>query len=248
MNIIGKYILTVAIAASVSACGGGGGGTTSTPSPAEGLWQGTTSTNRSVSGFVLDDGTYWFLYSVAGSPSIIAGAAQGNASASNGSFSSSNGKDFNLEGSGISDFTMAGTYTARTSLNGTMTYSPSGTVTFTNTYNPDYDLTPSLAAMAGNYAGAAATSAGVEPTAVAISGSGVITGSGQSGCLFTGIATPRARGNVYNISVTFGGGVCTLGTSTVSGIAHFDAATKILRSAALNSARTDGFIFVGAKP
>jgi hypothetical protein len=248
MNI-GKYILAVAIAASMSACGGGGGGgTTSTPSPAEGLWQGTTSTNRAVSGFVLDDGTYWFLYSVAGSPSLIAGAAQGNASASNGSFSSSNGRDFNLEGAGISDFTMAGTYTARSSLGGTMTYSPSGTVTFANTYDPDYDLTPSLAAIAGNYTGAAATSAGVEATAVTISGSGAIIGSGAGGCVFTGSATPRARGNVYNVSVTFGGGACTLGTSTVTGIGHFDAATKLLRSAALNSSRTDGFIYIGTKP
>jgi len=249
MNI-SKIVFPLIIAAGMSACGGGGGGDGSNPASgaAEGLWQGTTNTSRTIAGLVLDDGTYWFIYSSAGNSAVIAGVVQGNSSSSNGSFSSSNGKDFNLEGLGVNNFTLAGTYTAKISLGGTLTYSPSGTTTFTSSYDTDYDLTPSLAAIAGTYSGSAATSGGTESATVTVSGAGAISGSGASGCSFTGGATPRSKGNVYNISVTFGGGVCANGTNTVAGVAHFDAATKQLISAALNSARTDGFIYVGAKP
>lgn len=247
-----KITVPFLIAVGLSACGGGGGGGSSgsTPPPsgtAEGLWQGSTNTNRAIAGVVLDDGTYWFIYSSAGNSVVIAGVVQGNGASNNGGFSSSNGKDFNLEGLGVNNFTLAGTYTQKSGLVGTLTYSPSSTTTFTNSYDTDYDLTPSLAAIAGNYSGSAATSGGTESATVIITSSGAITGRGASGCNYTGSASPRTKGNVYNISVTFSGGVCANGTSTVTGIAYFDAPTKQLTSAALNSARSDGFIYVGTK-
>jgi len=233
-------------------CGGGGGdgggGSPNVSSPAEGLWQGTTNTNRRIAGVVLEDGTYWLIYSPVGSSTVIAGVAQGTSTSSNGSFTSSDGKDFNLEGLGINNFTVAGTYTAKSTIGGTLTYAPSGTTTFTGSYDTDYDLTPSLAAIAGTYSASAATSGGIDSATVIISGTGAISGVGASGCSFTGSATPRTKGNVYNVSVTFGGGVCANGTSTVTGVAYYDASSKQITSAALNSGRTNGFIVVGVKP
>ena len=96
----------------LSACGGEGdtsSSSSSSPPPppptlahssAEGLWVGTTGTGRTVSGVVLDDATYWFLYSVAGDPSMIEGFIQGDSSFQNGTFTSSNAKDFNVGRSG----------------------------------------------------------------------------------------------------------------------------------------------------
>jgi hypothetical protein len=43
----------------------------------------------SLAGLVLDDGTYWILYSAPGDSAVIAGAIQGNGT-------SSNGKDFRV--------------------------------------------------------------------------------------------------------------------------------------------------------
>ena len=241
------------LAGALSACGGGGGGDGgSSPAPAtsaEGLWIGSTNNGRSVTGVVLDDGIYWVLYSLVGNSAVIAGAIQGNGTSQNGSFVSSNGKDFNLEGLGVIDATVSASYVMKQSFTGAVTYTATGAqVTFTSSYDSNYELTPSLTAIAGTYSGSAATTGGSESATVTISTSGAISGSGASGCAFSGSATPRAHGNIYNVSVTFAGGVCDNGTSTVTGVAHFDAATKLLRSAALNSARTNGFIYVGTKP
>jgi hypothetical protein len=247
-------LVILAASVALTSCGGGGGGSASTAPPppdlgtAEGLWNGMTADNRSFSGLVLDDGTYWFLYTAVGNNAVIAGAVQGTGTSSSGQFASSNGLDFNLEGAGILNFTMAGTYTEKSKLGGTLTYT-SGTSSFTSTYGTDYDLVPSLATVAGTYSGQAVTANGVvEMATVTIASGGAITGTSAGGCSFTGSAAPRAKGNVYDISVTFGGGVCDNGTSTVTGVAYYVAAQSGLVSTALNSGRTNGFIFLGTKP
>lgn len=241
----------------LAACGGGGSGSsTSTPAPqiaatsAEGLWKGTTNNGRNVSGLVLDDGTFWVLYTSQTNSSIIAGAVQGSGTSNNGSFSSSNALDFNLEGNGILATTVSASYTQKQSFNGTVTYPTlnNQTVTFTTTYSTDYDQTPSLATIASTYTGSSAVKAGSESGTVTISSSGAVTSVGSGGCTSTGTVTPRAKGNVYNVSVTFGAAPCSNANSTATGIGYFDAATKRLYALGLNSARSDGFIFVGTKP
>jgi hypothetical protein len=252
-NILSKKIIgLVAVSLASSACGGGGGGS-ATVAPAslgtaEGLWTGMTGSGRTFSGLLLDDGTYWFLYTAVGNSAVLGGAVQGTGISSNGTFTSSNGMDFNLEGAGILNFTMAGTYTEKSKLGGTLTYS-GGTNTFTSTYDTNYDLSPSLATIAGTYSGQAKTvNSGPELATVMIAGGGAITGTSASGCSFTGTAAPRAKGNVYNVSVTFSGGNCDNGTNIVTGVAYYAASNKTLVSTALNSGRTNGFIFLGAKP
>ena len=81
-----------------------------------------------------------------------------------------------------------------------------------------------------------------------VASGGAITGTSAGGCSFTGTATPRASANVYDIMVTFGGGVCDNGTNTVTGVAYYVAAQNELIGTALNGGRTNGFIFVGVKP
>lgn len=233
-------------------CGGGGVGGSS-PSPpasttAEGLWIGSTSTSRTVTGIVLDNGTYWVLYSSPNNSAVIAGAVQGTGTSLNGSFSSSDAKDFNLEGQGINNATVSASYNAKQSFNGTVTFSgstPSGT--FTSTYNPAYEQTPSLTSVSGTYFGTAAFVGGTEAATVVVTSTGQITGIGVSGCQFSGNATPHPKGNVFDVVVTFGGGVCSNGSSTVTGIGYFDATQNRIYSMALNSARSNGFIAVGTK-
>jgi NO-binding membrane sensor protein with MHYT domain len=158
--------------------------------------------------------------------------------------------DFNLEGLGVNAFTLVGTYTAKTQLGGTLSYTGGTTDTFTSTYDTDYDLTPSLATIVGTYSGEAVTVESINPEAatVTIAAGGAITGAGADGCSFTGMVSTHAKGNVYNVSVTFNGGVCTNGTNTVTGVAYYIAAQKELISTALNSGRTNGFLFLGTKP
>jgi len=64
----------------------------------------------------------------------------------------------------------------------------------------------------------------------------------------TGSATPRASGNAYNLSITFGGAPCYFENQTMSGIGYFDATSKRLWAATPNASRTEGILFVGTKP
>jgi hypothetical protein len=236
----------------LASCGGSGDSAVAPPAPdlgtAEGLWTGSDSNNRSVAGVVLDTGQYWFIYTAMGNNAVLAGAVEGNSTSSNGTFTSSNGIDFNLEGLGINDFSASGPYTKQASLNATLTES-AGTTTIALTYGTDYDLTPSLMDVAGNYTGQGiAVGTTVETVDVSISNSGALTGSSSGGCLFTGMVTIHPKGNVYDVSVQFGGAPCAGGTGTVTGIGYYSATNKSLISAALNSDRTQGFLFLGSKP
>jgi len=242
-------VLGLLLVVSLSACSGAGD--TSTPPPAtasattaEGLWTGTTDTNRTVKALVLDDGVYWALYSEASNPSIIAGVVQGESSSQNGTFTSSNARDFNLQ-TGILEATINGSYAMKQSLNGTIAYQPGGQSTFTMTYNSDYDLMPNMNAAAGTYTGFVTAS---ETVTVIVSNNGAISGDSSTGCTFSGSFSPRNHGNVFDVIITFNGEPgCSIGKATVNGIAFYDAGTKQLRSAALNNNRTDGFVFIGTK-
>ncbi|HEX7767154.1 MAG TPA: hypothetical protein VF443_10605 [Nitrospira sp.] len=240
------------LAISLSACSDGGSDNLTPPASAtsaEGLWNGTTNSGRSVAGLVLNDGTYWFLYTLMGNPSVVAGVVQGNGISQNGSITSSNTKDFNLEGLGILNASINGSYVMKQSLSGTIVIANNGgQSTFTTTYNTDYDTPPNPALLTGTYSGSTATTGGVESVTVTLSTPGSITGSSASLCNFTGTFAPRSSGNVYDVSITFAGGVCSNGTNTVTGVAFFDAGTKKLYSAGLNSTRTNGFVFIGTKP
>lgn len=246
-------ILGIAIALTMGGCGSGSESNpaatpAATPTSAEGLWSGTTNTNRTIAGVILDDGTYYVLYSVTANPNLIAGVVQGNGTSSNGSFTSANARDFNLEGLGVLSATISGSYTARQALSGTITYGGAGSSTFTSTFSPAYDTTPSLAILAGTYTGQAGSSAGVQSAALTIASNGVFSGVEASGCSFTGIATPRVHGNIFDHRVTFGGAPCLFAGSTLVGIAYFDVPNSRLYAAAPTDNRTDGVIFSGTKP
>ena len=244
-----KYQLAaLAVAAALAACGGGGGvNDDNPPSAAQGLWIGSTNSNRAVTGLVFSDGTYYVLYSSVGQPSTIAGVVQGTSSASGGSWSSGNARDFNLEGLGVNSATVSGSYTAGDSLSGAISYSGGTVTSFTSSYDAAYDITPTLTTLAGTYTGQVALSVGVQSATVTISGTGVVSANAQ-GCGATGTAAPRSDGNAYNFTLTFGGSPCFFAGQTFSGVAYLNAASGTLYAAAPNSARTDGVLLLATRP
>lgn len=240
----------------LSACGGAKftepATTAQTPVPdttiPDGLFVGMTSTGRTATGLVLDDGSYYFIYSAQNNPAIIAGAAVGSGTALDGSFSSSNTRDINLEGLGLLSASVSAKYTAKKSFSSTINYpSLNQTITATGTYDANYELTPSLAIITGSYTGRAGAPSGTESASLTISSAGTIAGIGSSGCGFSGTVAPRAKGNVYNAAITFGGSPCLRPNATLTGAAYFDAATKRLYAVGLTVARDDGVIFAGSK-
>lgn len=228
---------------------GGGGGSSAVPvsSSAQGLWTGTTNTNRTVTGLVLNDGTYYVFYSPIGIPGGMGGFMQGNGSTTSTTFTSSNGKDFNYEGQGINAASVTASYVAKQSLNGTVSY-PGGTqTTFTSTYDANYEVTPSLATLAGTFTGTSLS----QNTTIIISSTGAVTGS-VSNCVvaapLSGTVSARADGNAYNFSITVGATPCLSAPQTYTGLGYFNSSTKTLYAGGTNAARTDEIIFVGTKP
>lgn len=236
----------------LTACGGGGdsGAAAVSDATAQGLWNGSTSTSRSVTGIVLDDGTYWLLFSVPNVSALLAGFVQGTGTSLNGSFSSSDAIDFNISGQGINSATVSASYITKQSFNGSVSYpSLNAPLTFTSSYNADYEQTPNLTFVAGDYLGIASVANLNEAVTFIISAQGVIAGAGAtSGCQYGGLVKPRTTGNLYDVSLVIGGAACATGTNAVTGIGYFDAGPKRLYLVALNTSRTIGMNFTGIKP
>lgn len=202
---------------------------------------------RAVTGVVLNDGVYWFLYSVEDNPEIIAGVVQGNSTAQNGALTSSDATDFSVE-RGIPptlNASVNGNYMMKQILNGTITYQSQNNAQekFTTTYDNDYESAPDIDAVAGKYTGSVALN---ETAEVTVSPEGGISGQSSTGCIFTGSFSPRTQGNVFDVTITFGGQpACGNRNDTVKGIGFFHAGK--LYSAALNADRTNGVAFLGTK-
>jgi hypothetical protein len=203
-------------------------------------------------GIVLDDGSYWLLYSAPNVTGLTAGFVQGTGTSLNGSFSSSDAIDFNFSGHGVNSATVSASYTVKQSFNGTVSYANlSAPLVFTSSYNPDYDQTPNLTTVAGDYLlGIASVANSNELVTFIISAQGVVAGTGTtSGCQYGGLVKPRTQGNVYDVSLLISGVACATGSNTVvTGIGYFDASSKRLYLAALNKSRTLGMSFTGIKP
>jgi hypothetical protein len=240
-------------------CGGGGGGGNNAETPAavipaqsttppDGLYAGTTNTGRSVTGLVLDDGSYYLLYTMVNNPAVAAGLVQGTGSALNGSFISTNARDINFEGLGVQSASISTSYNVKQSLIGSLTYSSSNSTTsFTTSYDKDYELTPSLAVIVGTYQGSAGTPSGGSLASLTVTSTGAVSGT-SGACNFTGTVAPRPKGNAFNASIRFSGSLCQFNNATLVGGAYFNAEVKRLFLAGVTSARDSGVIFIGSKP
>lgn len=213
---------------------------------AEGLWTGSTSTGRTLTTAVPDGSTYYFFYTLVGDPNQIAGVIQGTGTSDAGDFSSANAKDFGI-GTTVLDASVAATYGAQQSLNGSVTYSGGGMFSFTHTYSSAYDTQPPLGSVAGVYQAQVGRSIGYETATLTVSSDGTYSGSEQNGCTFTGRITSRARGNVFDNTIAFGGAPCFFGTETFQGVWYLDIPTQRLYAAAINGARTDAAILFAVK-
>ncbi|MBS0156333.1 MAG: hypothetical protein JSS38_17235 [Nitrospira sp.] len=215
-----------------------------TATSAEGRWMGATATGHTVAGLVLDDGSYWLFYTAKDQPNILAGLIHGTGTSHSGSFGSSNTRDFNVEGTGIRAATMRGSYVPSKRFDGTIAYVNGETESFTNTYDGDSKSAPNLTLVTGTYSGIRTDN---HQVTVTVDAAGTLSGHASDGCTVAGTLSPFTQGNIFHTSLTLDGGGCRQGTETLTGVAFYDAATNRLYSAALNSARTTSFLFLGVK-
>lgn len=236
----------------LAGCGGGGGGSDNEgdngPNAAQGLYIGTSSDGRAITGFIFADGALWMVYSTQSNDNVVAGFVRASASASNGNLSLSSGRDYNLEGLGVTPFNGSGTYNEMTSIAGTLSFSGGGSLGFTGTYDDAYNDTPTIAAIQGTYSATAGSPSFTDTVTFTVNSSGAVSGSSISfDCDFTGQATPRSDANAYNLQITFDGSECAAPGETVRGVAAYNPAEQQLIGLLTLSDRSDGAVFIGNK-
>lgn len=251
--------LVFGLALLLSGCGSGGDDAPATPvaqadlGTAEGNWTGSTNeTDRTLATTVLDDGAYYVIYSLPSNPSVVSGVVHGTGTSENGVFTSANAKDFNFDDVSVLSATISATYTARQWFSGSIAYPGLGAFTFNHAFNAGYDTEPLLATLVGSYQGTA-RHVGSQISTMAVQvwpdgriGSAVAVPAGTSDpnvCPFGGTVTPRAHGNVFDVSITTAVPGCFFGNSTATGIAYLTTAGVVI----LATDRSNMLLFVGTK-
>lgn len=209
---------------------------------AEGFWVATTTSGLNVKWGILDNGDTWGIYDLEGT---ILGAFHGNTRSSQGLLHGT-GLAFDIPSRTLNASSFTGTYVPRQAISIT---AASG-IGFSGRYVAAYDQPANLTDLAGHFSGEGLSSLSlVQNMQVRISVSGTVTMVSSKGCTASGSAMPRPGGkNIFNVHLRFAGEACTLGSGTVvSGIAHFSAVGRELFVLAMNEARTDGWLYLGAR-
>ena len=172
-------------------------------------------------------------------------------------------------GGNVAAANMTGGYNTGVNLAETLTFSAADFRTWFNTtqtdsntlvYDADYQGVQSLSTLAGTYNGYVSTSQNSElatftigPASVPANagnslGVSILTGTGASGCTYTGSVSPLYKGNGYTVSMTSGSGAaCKLPQTQFGGLMYLNTKTNILYSFAPNAGHTDGVIFSGTR-
>ena len=252
------------VSALLTGCGGGGGGERAapispatetpaapTPAPAStpqtaGLWQGTTHAGRATHVVMLDDGRFYFLYSTVADTTTMGGSVVGLISNSGQSYTSQLAYDFDWEGMAAQTGTLTGSIDSQAGFNGNMNYTTNAdrAFSFTSSLRQPAANVVTLADVAGAYANSDRT------MTMDIDEKGGVTGVAFSKkCAFAGTVVPtRNYTSLLQITLSFAGGGCALGASTVEGIAIYNPERKELLGAAVTATGKSVAMFQTRKP
>jgi hypothetical protein len=209
---------------------------------AEGFWVAATPSGIQVKWAILEDGETWGIYEAQGT---VLGAFHGVTRSAGGALFGS-GSAFDIPSASVGATTHTGSYTARQ----TITLTTAFGVQISGRYAPGYDQPASLAALQGRFGGESLGSRGpVVAMALSVAPDGAFVMTSREDCAASGQLTPRPGGKaVFNIRLRFAGQACALGDgASASGVAHVSEASGELFVLALNDAKTDGWLYLGAR-
>ena len=221
----------------LASCGGG--------DPYAGLWLGTVSGNRNATAVVLDDGTYYMLYSVPGAPNAIAGLIQGTGDFRGAQFTSADARDFSWDGRGTQAATVSAKISPKMAVSGTVNERPAAQ-NFTVSYQREFDDIARLPILVGSYAGTVTFILGTRPAVFNVTAAGDVSTS-INGCPITGRVVPRNDANAYDLTIVFGGAPCVFPFAQFSGVAVYRPDQRRLDAAVVHASRTQAIAFAGLK-
>lgn len=241
------FCAVIACCAFVAACGGGGSASPAGPAAAvAGLYEGRGGSARASELLILDDGRYYLVYgltSVSAAP--LGGVVVGSGAANGTGFASTDAHDFNLLTRTLATGTLTTTTVAKASASSTVVHADTSTSTYAGTYDAASQTSASAALLAGTYAGELAGLGGTDASVFSIDALGIIAGTTSGSCTYAGLALPRSRGNVYDLTLTFRAGCASAG-STLHGHAFLSGKTVYAITASGDLATLAAF--AGARP
>ncbi|MCC2636353.1 MAG: hypothetical protein K0Q68_72 [Moraxellaceae bacterium] len=249
----------------LAACGGGSGSTESpntiTPGPvataSEGSWTGSIDTpqpeSRGLRAVILPDGRFWMTYTGADSGSV-AGIVQGQGALSGTTFTATDATLLSLEDDLSTRVDLAAGAVAQSSLTGTLTLAGDAPAVnlpspaqFSALYQLSSGQTLTLADLAGVYSGDITTATGVDTATVTIAPDGTLSGSNSAGCSLAGNTVAPAGGNVFTVSLHFGDEAACGANQAIAAEGVLTLSTAQVTVLALDSSKTNSFIFNGSK-
>ena len=261
------------LAVILASCGGGGDGPGQCYSPtfavcsavgvgrsfpdaplSAGLYKGISSDGRAVANLMLDDHSFYAVYSAPNSPSIVGGAFHGTvktdgvAGTDGGTFTSTDAVGTSADVTGTQLASVSGTYRTKQTLNGTVKYpSLPLSIPFSANYDANFELAPDISTITGNYAGSYAMGTGAEKETLAVDGNGTISGSSASGCTFSGTIQKGSSGRPNAVTITYGGFPCRFAGATANGISYFDPTSKTLYAIGSIPGQSTEIVAIGIK-
>jgi hypothetical protein len=246
MKHLVRHAACVALASALSACGGGGSDNAGfTPTSAAGLYERSGGATPAFEVLVLDSGRTYAIYGMnASTPVPAGGVIVTNVATSGTSFTASDVRDFNLSSHTLSTGTAAGSFVAKTSITGTVSYSGGTSAGFGGSYNTAFDQPAALSSLAATYGGETADLSGTKASIVTVDASGLIAGTSTGGCTYAGLAAPHSSGHVFDVTLTFRSG-CTEDGNTLRG--HAFVSHNVLYLVVLSGDLNRAVLFAGVK-
>jgi hypothetical protein len=227
----------LALGTGVARRGGNGSGDS-----AEGFWMATTPTGVNVKWAILDGGETWGIYDTQGT---ILGAFHGQTQAANGVLHGT-GLAFDIPSHTLGATRFTGSYLARQ----VITLTTAAGVTISGHYVAGHDRSARLVNLQGRYRGEGLSSRSpVIGMTLHVASDGAFVMTSRADCAASGTAMPRPRGQqVFDVHLRFAGSACALGDgATATGIAHVGTASGEVFLLAMNAARTDAWLYLGAR-
>lgn len=228
-------LLAAAAAVLMAACGGGGGGgdndqgaggnapnppPTGSTNVLAGGWSGSGAPGETAQVFVVANGTAWTFASNANNAPLD--MYVGALVLSNGQLTSTGMRAFDYETLAAAGAAASGSYVVGSQMAFTITRDGSSTgvpITVSAVPTTDYDPArpANLAAIAGAWSGRFTPA---ETGGVVVTPTGTINTATSAGCLSSGVLTPRANENVFDVNVTLvATGTCATPNAVASGTA-----------------------------
>lgn len=264
LKLLAAVVGTTAL---LAGCGGGSSGGSGTTTSGSGtsappvappttvissVFDGQTDSNQPITTFLLNDGSFFTVYSDPSAPQNFVGAIVGDGTVANGSLASASAYDIGLSGSGAntaSAVSVSASYVEKTSLSGFVTNTATNvTTSFVGSYNSSYETLPALSSVAGTYTGTIATKDQVEAQIqLKVGADGALSGSLPCGCEITAKLLPGSDGTAYDATLAFTGGTHPFSGQSFAGNVYFDAATNRLYIVGKISGSGESAVFVGTR-